>query len=125
MIFGAKVAKKIHSAFNPPIFLTISILTYIERSVKTSKKAEKSVNNITQTEGQQSHHSPLDILTESNPPPISPTTCRKPLYATAGHTPERGMCFCHIAATAYDIRIATRTTQASAWHIIGERICRG
>lgn len=50
MIFGAKVAKKIHSAFNPPIFLTISILTYMERSVKTSKKAEKSVNNITPTE---------------------------------------------------------------------------
>lgn len=53
MIFGAKVAKKIHSAFNPPIFLTISILTYIERSVKTSKKAEKSVNDIPQTKGQK------------------------------------------------------------------------
>ncbi|CCY01442.1 unknown [Prevotella sp. CAG:924] len=53
MIFGAKVAKKIHSAFNPPIFLTISILTYIEHGAKTNKKAEKSVNDIPQTEGQK------------------------------------------------------------------------
>lgn len=50
MIFGAKVAKKIHSAFNPPIFLTISILTYMEHGAKTSKKAEKPVNDITPTE---------------------------------------------------------------------------
>ena len=82
MIFGAKVAKKIHSAFNPPIFLTISILTYMEHGAKTSKKAEKPVNNITQTEGQQSHHSPLDILMT----PFSSYKLR--------HTPERAICIC-------------------------------
>lgn len=30
MIFGAKVAKKLHIAFNPPIFLVISTLTYLQ-----------------------------------------------------------------------------------------------